>query len=130
MGKLTNERFMEMSRDYEEESTALKKQLGEAQTAIAEYKDVNSNSIQFVKLIKEYFDIEELSTEMLNKLVDKIVVHERDIVDEKRQQMVDIYYNFVGVIEQEEHTTKQRVRQFQVFDPTLLAEYYKKSVAL
>ena len=46
------------------------------------------------------------------------------------QAMVDIYYNFVGVIEQEEHTTKQRVRQFQVFDPTLLAEYYKKSVAL
>lgn len=130
IGKLTDERFMEMSKGYEEESADLKIRLNEARKAIADYKDVNANSAQFVKLIRDYFDIEELNTEMLNKLIKKVVVHERDIVDEKRQQMVDIYYNFVGVIEQEEHTTKQRVRPFQVFDPNLLSEHYKKSMAL
>ena len=33
---------------------------------------------------------------MLNALVEKVVIHEREIVRETWHQRVDIYYNFVG----------------------------------
>jgi len=119
-----------MSKAYEEESADLKIRLSEAQKALASYKDSTSNSARFTKLIKNYFDIKKLDTAMLNELISKIVVYERDVVDGDREQLVDIYYNFVGIINQEAHTSKQRVRTYQVFDPTLLSAHYATSAVL
>ena len=124
IGKLTDERFCEMSKAYEEESADLKIRLSEAQKALASYKDSTANSSRFTRLIKNYFDIKKLDTTMLNELISKIVVYERDVVDGDREQLVDIYYNFVGIINQETHTSKQRVRTYQVFDPTQLSAHY------
>ena len=80
-------------------------------------------------MIKNYFDIEKLDTAILNELISKIVVYERDIAEGKRQQLIDIYYNFVGIINQEANSTKQRVRASNVYDPNLLSAHYV-SVAL
>lgn len=128
IGKLTDERFCELSKGYEAESADLKTRVREAKSAITTYKDANSNSRQFTKMIQNYIDVEELNTAILNELINKIVVHERDLVDGSRQQKVDIYYNFVGAIGQEEHNTKQRVRKFQTYDPSLISEHDKKAV--
>jgi|GEM_PF-5040351 len=35
---------------------------------------------------------------MLNELISRIEVHERVMVNGERQQKIDIYYNFVGII--------------------------------
>jgi len=35
---------------------------------------------------------------MLNELVNKIEVYEREIADGERMQKIDIYYNFVGIL--------------------------------
>ena len=130
IGKLTDERFCEMSKGYEEESADLKIRLGEAQKALSSYKDSTANSAQFTRLIRNYFDIQKLDTAILNELISKIVVYERDMVDGKREQLVDIYYNFVGIINQETRSTKQRVRKHQVFDPALLSGHYAASAVL
>jgi len=64
---------------------------------------LNSYSLlqdSFAALIRKYFDVEELDAPMLNELVSKIEVHEREIADGERVQKVDIYYNFVGIINQ------------------------------
>lgn len=123
-GKLTDERFCELSKDYEAESAELKKRVIEAQKMLTSYKDANNNSAQFTRLIKKYFDIEQLDAAMLNELISKIIVYERDVVEGSRRQLVDIYYNFVGVINQEAHTSKQRVRTTKVYDPALLSQHY------
>ena len=98
IGKLTDERFCEMSKGYEDEGADLKTQVREAQKAISSYRDADSNSRQFTALIQKYFDIRELNSPTLNEIVSKIEVHEREIVDGEREQKVDIYYNFVGII--------------------------------
>jgi DNA invertase Pin-like site-specific DNA recombinase len=126
-GKLTDERFCEMSKSYEAEAAELKGRIREAQKAISANRDANSNSAQFTKLIQNYFDVKELTTAILNELISKIVVHEREIVDGKREQKIDIYYNFVGIIGQEAHSTKQRVRMFQTYDPALVPERYTRA---
>ena len=128
MGKLTDERFCEMSGGYEAEAKELKTQIRQAQSAISSYKTTSNNSTQFVKLVKNYIGVETLNTAILNELIDKIVIHERDLVDGGRQQAVDIYYNFVGAVGQEAHSTKQRVKVSNVFIPGLVSELYTSAV--
>jgi len=128
IGKLTDERFIEMSRDYEAESANLKIKLSEAQKALSSYKSSTANSMQFTRLIKNYFDIEKLDAAILNELISKVIVYERDIVDGKREQLIDIYYNFVGIINQEAHSSKQRVRKCQVYEPSLFSTHFVSAV--
>ena len=41
---------------------------------------------------------------MLNELVSKIEVHEREIADGELAQKIDICYNFVGILNDSQHT--------------------------
>ncbi len=45
-----------------------------------------------------YTRIDELTLEILNALVDKIVVHKAEKKDGKRTQSIDIYYSYVGIV--------------------------------
>jgi len=98
IGRLSSERFFDMSREYENESTAAKAKIRKFQKEIASCKAVNDNSRQFTSLSKKYVDITELNASMLNELITKIEVHEREIFNGSRMQKVDIYFNFVGSI--------------------------------
>jgi len=100
-GKISDERFYEMSKGYETESADLKTKVREAQNAIIAYRDANSNSHQFTALIQKYFNVEALDAPMLNEIVNKVEVHERKLINGERVQKIDIYYNFVGIIDQE-----------------------------
>ena len=112
IGKLTDERFCEMSKGYEAESADLKTRIQEAQKAISSYKDTDSNSRRFAALMQKYFDVKELDAAMLNAIVQKVDVHEREIMNGEREQKIDIYYNFVGIISQK--TAQSRDRRFRV----------------
>ena len=69
---------------------------GEA-IAVRENQSVNVNS--FLKIVRKYTEITELTTEMLNVFVEKIIVHASDKSSGKRTQKIDIYFNFVGVVD-------------------------------
>ena len=54
---------------------------------------------KFIEIVKRYtnFDeLDELSNEMVNSFIEKIVVHEADYSSGKREQQVDIHLNFIG----------------------------------
>ena len=56
-------------------------------------------SRQFLPLIQKYTDIQELNAHILNELIEKIVVHEKEIgADGTKTQQVDIYYRFIGYV--------------------------------
>ena len=103
-GKLTDERFYELSRDYENESAGLKARVAELKKTNASYREATDNSRQFTALIRKYFDVEVLDAAMLNELVRKIDVHQSVNINGKKgrggvwEQKIDIYYNFVGII--------------------------------
>ena len=56
-GKLTDERFIGLSKDYDIESENLKTQIREAQKAISSCKDTDSSSRQFTALIRKHYDL-------------------------------------------------------------------------
>lgn len=55
---------------------------------------------KWIELIKKYANPSELTAELLNALIDKIVVHEatKD-EDGNRVQEVEIFYRFIGKID-------------------------------
>lgn len=96
--KITEERYLSMSSNYENEynelkdkQTILKEQI--TQTETAEY-----NAKIFTDLIEKYINITELNARILNELIEKIVVHEKEIINGEKYQTVEIYYKFVGLM--------------------------------
>lgn len=67
-------------------------EVGEADTEV-------TNVAKLIAVTKKYTRIEELTPEILNAFVDKIVIHERVKQDGKRTQAVDIYYSYVGIVD-------------------------------
>ena len=97
-GKLTDERFCELSKGYEAESAELKAYVRELHETATSLRKANDNSRRFTALIKKYFDIEALDASMLNELISKIEIHEREVFNGERQQRIDVFYNFVDTL--------------------------------
>lgn len=53
----------------------------------------------FLKNVRKYTNPEELTAEMLNDLIDKILVRAPDRSSGQRTQKIEIYYKAVGIIE-------------------------------
>lgn len=51
-----------------------------------------------MKNVRKYTDPEELTAEILNDLVDKIMVHAPDKSSGHRKQKIKIYYTAAGII--------------------------------
>ena len=82
----------------EESFTALREKLA---AEIAKSDKVYENIERFLPLIWKYTGITELTPYILNELIEKIVVHEKTVgSDGIKTQQVDIYYKFIGCINQ------------------------------
>jgi hypothetical protein len=99
LGKLTDERFILLSHEYENEQKQIKESIVSLKTQVTAFSDTQESSERFAKVVQKYCDIKELDAVILNELIDKIVIHECEYVDGERTQKIDIYYNFVGLLQ-------------------------------
>lgn len=53
---------------------------------------------QFISNVKKYTEISELTPEILNELIEKIIIHQTEKINSKKVQEIDIYYRCVGII--------------------------------
>ena len=58
-----------------------------------------TNVAKLIAITKKYTRIDELTPEILNAFVDKIIVHEREKKGGRRTQEIDIYYSYVGIVD-------------------------------
>ena len=99
-GAISDERFTSLSAGYEQEYRELEQVVAEYETAAAEISDANHRAERFTGLIREYTDIEALNARILNKLIDHIVVYQREKHEDGSQtQRIEIYYQFIGKVE-------------------------------
>jgi hypothetical protein len=98
-GKLTEDRFIKMSSDYEKEQEELKKKAEILSKNLESAKDQALNTDNFLKLVKKYTEIKKLDAEIIREFVDKIIVFKVEKVNGKRQQKIRIYYNCIGAID-------------------------------
>lgn len=97
-GKISDDRFNVMLKDYENEQAVLRENLIKLKQEISTFSEIKDNSNRFAEVIKKYCEIQELDEAILNELIDKILVHEREIINGERKQKIEIYYNFVRII--------------------------------
>lgn len=96
--KITEERYLLMNTNYENEYNELKERQNVITQQIEKIETTECNAETFTNLIEKYLNITELNARILNELIEKIVVHEKEIINGEKFQMVEIYYKFVGFI--------------------------------
>lgn len=94
-GKISDDRFRNLSFNYDKEQQELKTKIEQLSKDI-EKKDTDIT--QFISNVKKYTEIDHLTAEILNELIEKIVIHQQEKVNGKKVQEIDIYYRGVGII--------------------------------
>lgn len=98
-GKLPDERFMMLTKRYDDEQTGLKKKISAIQAELDEAEKHRHSAASFLRTVKRYTEIQELTPTILNELVEKIVVYQAEGVGKGRTQRLEIHYNFVGTLD-------------------------------
>lgn len=98
LGNLSEERFLKLSEKYEEEQFELKAQIKNMKKIVEEEKKHELNANGFLKIVRKYSDIEELTLDILQEFIDKIVVYHREEIMGETIQKIEIYYKMIGNI--------------------------------
>lgn len=97
-GKLSDERFAQMSSKYENEQKELRKKVKSLQDSIERSKSKAATADIFMSAVRKYTRAKKLTPRMLNELVQKIEVHQAEKIDGTWVQRITIHYNCVGAI--------------------------------
>ena len=97
-GRITDERFDFLAKSYEDEGNELKTKIQEFKNALASSVQDEEKLSKFLKVVKSYTEIEELTPEILNSFIEKIYIGETEKYNGRKMQEVEIIYKFVGAI--------------------------------
>ena len=96
VGKLSDDRFMKMSQNYELEQSNLKHSISTAKQELSMQENQSMDISRFMQRIHKYTQITELSVEIVNELIDKIIIHAPEGTKRNRILKIEIHYNFIG----------------------------------
>ena len=95
-GKLSDDRFVKMSRRYEEEQKELSEKIKKLRSEIEKQSSRAASTDMFVSIVRKYTRARKLTPRMLNELVEKIEVYNAEKIDGEWVQRLRIHYNCVG----------------------------------
>ena len=114
-GKLSDERFIKLSRDYELEQTNLTNLVEHLRQEVKEQEKQKVNVRQFIAAVRKYTDMQQLDASILREFVDKIYVSEVYTPDENEPRIkvreIEIVYNFIGAFDFEEARDQSQAAQ-------------------
>ena len=105
-GKVSDEDYMVLSREYNEERNRLKERIIVLQEKLKDLDDRRYERDKFVRAIRRCMEMKMLTKNLLTELIDRIEVHETEGVGKNRTQRVVIYYRFVGYLEIPDEQTR------------------------
>lgn len=101
LGKISDERFIKLSQSYEEEQKQLQTSISDLTEKLAKQQEDSLNISKFMTRISKYTELPKLTVEIVNELIDKIVIQKPTGTKRNRIIQVDIYYNFIGKLNNE-----------------------------
>ena len=101
-GTISHERFLKLSAEYEAEQKELTEFVKVEQAAVDTYEQDRTDFDSFAAVIRKYVGIRELTPTIVNEFVKKIIVHAPDKSSGHRRQKIEIVWNFIGELEQDE----------------------------
>jgi len=91
---------------YQREQAEVEQKISELSGWLKSQASSQTNADGWIKLIRKYVNLQELTAEILNELVTKIVVHERRFIDGIPVQDIEVHYRFVGLLNETKYRTK------------------------
>lgn len=110
LDKISDERFVKLSRSYEEEQKKLRASISDLTEKLAKQQEDSLNISKFMVRISKYTELPELTVEIVNELIDKIVIHKPTGTKRNRIIQIDIYYNFIGKLNNEKSESNELAR--------------------
>jgi hypothetical protein len=97
--KISEERFLKMSRKYEDEQAETRKKIEKLESELQSMKKRNGTVGEFLKIVRRYTRMKTLTPGIVREFIDKIVIHHREKIDGADVQKIEISYNCIGAIE-------------------------------
>lgn len=97
LGRISDKQFAVMTSGYDKERETLSKKIAELENVLNDKKERKNDVNRFVKLVRRYSEINELTYENVHEFIDRILIHELD--KETNTRKIEIFYNFVGKID-------------------------------
>ena len=101
-GAISHERFLKLSAEYEAEQKELTEKVRVGWEMVSTYEQDKADFDSFAAVIRKYVGITELTPTIVNEFVKKIIVHAPDKSSGHRRQKIQIIWNFVGELKQDE----------------------------
>lgn len=105
--KVSEENFNSILEKMQNEQTQLKDAVKKNEAKLSDTKKMNEEAEAWIANIKEYADIKELDPVILNRLINKILVHEDISEDGTRTITAEIHFNFKEIPEVETFKKKK-----------------------
>lgn len=99
-GRISEERYFTMAEEYETEQSEVSKKLITLQNEVDSNTNKTKGIEDFIRLVENAVTITEITNDVLNDFIDKILVHELVNDGTKRSQTVTIVYKGVGNLEE------------------------------
>ncbi|WP_343274540.1 DUF4368 domain-containing protein [Ligaoa zhengdingensis] len=101
-GAISHERFLKLSAEYEAEQEELTQKVKMGREMVSTYEQDKADFDSFAAVIRKYVGITELTPTIVNEFVKKIIIHAPDKSTGHRRQKIQIIWNFVGELKQDE----------------------------
>lgn len=101
IGRINDEQFRILSSDYNEEQADIKDKLPVLERQMEALKDQTNGAEHFVTIAKKYTHIAELTPEILNTMIEKIIIGERESKHSKKtvKQKIRILFKGFGELD-------------------------------
>ncbi|HNZ49717.1 MAG TPA: recombinase family protein [Candidatus Hydrogenedentes bacterium] len=99
-GGLSAERFSRMLAKYEAEQETLRTKCEKLQEQIAAARTTSDNAKQFIRVVRKFTEMQELTPEIVSTLIERVEVGQAQMVDGVKKQEIKIIYNFIGNIQE------------------------------
>ena len=118
LSRITTEQFQMLSSSYTEEQNRIAAGIPQKEADIIQrLRETVSGTDGFLDKAKRYMDITELTPELLRLIIEKIVVHEKEVKWSKHApQTVEIYYNGIGFIDKQ-HQDMESLQPLKTEEP-------------
>jgi hypothetical protein len=98
-GKIDDDRFAKMSRQYTLEQKELAEKIKVLSTELDRQTAKSMTADSFISTVRKYTRAKKLTERMLNELIEKIEVYQSEKVDGVHMQKLTIHYHCVGTID-------------------------------
>ena len=99
LGKIPDNLCVQLLNGYEAERKAKQERHMELTEQLSASRKNKQSVDAWLDMVQDYYNLEELDRPTLVRLIQKIEVGEKRMVDGHEERGIHIYYNFVGYIE-------------------------------